>query len=312
MEFIKSIYYFFYFMIIKGHLKNVLSPYLNDKSKISISYLNRSIAIKNYKINLIKDEILILNYLNKSFDVFNFDKVITKTNKIIYKSEKTPLKFVISPKKQRKGVISIGATEDGVYQWEPGLSNSMAFLMAPGVGKTYTLKKLLKNIELYHLGQESTFQEILIVDLKNEGDFDFLINNQFVKIYNTQLEVEEALKELEYKADMNTAKKTLVLAEEYLQLIINGDKKSAKNIARILQKIHSFMRSKGIALIITTQYTNADDNELSVANFIKIISSPSESYARSHSIPFAYCNRSDLIFSKYLISFRAKTKCIRM
>lgn len=296
----------------KGQIKQVLAPYLNENSKISISYLKKSITIKNYKINLIKDESLILNYLNKCFEQFKFDKVITKTNQIIFKAEKTPVNFTISPKKQKKGVITIGRTEDGDYLWMPGLNNSIALLMPPGVGKTHTLKHFLKNIELYHLGNQKTFEEIIIIDLKQEDDFIFLSSNPRVKFCNNQTETESVLAELERKAEANTARPTLVLCEEYVQAILGGDKKIGKNIARILQKIHTFMRSKNIAIIITTQFLQSEENEIRVDNFIKILSSPPENFAQIHSIPKTYCHRSDLVRGRYLISFKGATKCIRM
>lgn len=312
MKWIKSFYYYFYFKFIKGRIKSVLSQYLNEDSKIEISYLKKCITIKNYKINLIKDELLILNYLNHSFEQFKFDKVKYKLNKVTYSAENIPDTFKINPKNEKTGQITIGETEEGRMIWEPMINSSLALLCPPGTGKTYATRGLLKNIEKYHLGKGKTFEKVMIFDLKQEGDFDFLKQNTSVKIYHTQEEVEKSLIELENKADVNTAQKTLVVAEEYVQLILNGEKKIGKNISRILLKVHTFMRSKGIAILLSSQFITNDENELRLDNFIKIMSSPSESYAKLHHIPMGYTGRNDLRFGKFLISYRGKNQCIRL
>lgn len=313
MRFLKSIYYWIYYVIVGARIKKVLAPYLNDNSKLEISYLFQSLKITDYKLSLIKEEEIVTNYLNLVTPKLKFDKILYSSNKVIFTSEKLPEVYKPQSKHNSKNKLTIGVTEKGPYTIQTNINHCLLLGMAPGSGKTFGLRKIISTLMEYHYSPTDltkSFQAVTIIDPKNEGDFEE--HSTRAKIIISQEEALAFLTQLNEEVDSNMNKRQIIIIEEYTQLIINGDKKMGREIARIIQRINTFYRSKGIFLIMTTQFLTVEMNEVNVESFIKIISSPTKSYANLYNIPLIYCNRDDLIHGKYLINFRGKTQCIRI
>lgn len=304
MKIVYSIYFYFkYILFLRSNLKNALNEFLTEKSKISFSYLKSELIITNYNTRLIKNEELIFDYINRVDDLpIKIDYAVFKTNKVVFKSQKIPEYFNYPQKNINQDMIPLCLTEKREIKfWNPKNSSALILTMPQGAGKTVFLRKFLGNIVENFLGNDKCYQQIIIIDPKCENDFLHLKNDR-VQIINTLTEAISVLQKIERQADANTARRTLFVAEEYLQFCRTTVETKDKNkeFIRILNKVIEFYRSKNISLILTSQHQSSGENYIPLDNCIRILSSPNKQMCEQLSIQKNYSNRADIKFLKYI------------
>lgn len=292
---------------LKRRFNELFVPYLKTgRGRCSISLLRKKIILKHYSIRAVSAQNEIIDYINVSFPFYKCDEVFITPIKMEFRASKLPEVFY-PPRsyKAKKGTLLLGCDSKGKpIEISTKNYSSMAISIFSGGGKTTLIQNLLK----VQSSQEQFFRYV-VVDVKREGDFDFLkdlkVNHVILGSLEQTLEFYKTLK-LEVEEGRNVP--TFIIFEEAPQFLDKGKFLNSKTLAKASAELASIVetslqtwRSRQVFTLLTTQSMNITDWPIDTSNIqIKIFGYISKAQAQVNGIPAQYANRPDLKHSKFL------------